>query len=490
MKNLKQRFLQIGLLYLVVSLVWPSIAFSQCVDPDGDGYGMRGDKPCRTRRVRRPVPPDSLSVTSSQTSSITSSSVTITANFSDKASGRIEFGTTNKFGSYGPYSGFFKKTTLSQTLRNLDPDTTYYYRVVARSGSNKALSETKTFKTLNSTSPSTTIPPTTTSSTTTISTTSTSSTTSSSTTAPSTAVPSDVAYTGVSDVMWNEINQRRSEFGDTNDCQSRVESIPTNGFELAPCQGNCVNDALANHDVVKLLPGVFTISSPVSIVDKILIGAHPTNVVIDASQVDTGVWVQEAGKVSNLTIIDARNTGLKLGDDTTSYRISVKRTGYSAHSNDNGAGVHSYNRSGNCVVSVEVMDGYNEDGKGCSSCYNGGNADGFKISFGSGETSLIDCHATRNSDDGYDFWRSDGSNFIYYSTAFNNGEMLDGRVAGDGNGFKLGIGNVKHYLFKSKAFNNPAHGFDVNGNQVTPLAVECESYNNGKLDWHGIERVN
>src|SRR5262245_59841663 len=36
-------------------------------------------------------------------------------------------------------------------------------------------------------------------------------------------------YSGVTPAMWAEINAYRSQFGDTNDCQARVQAIPTSG---------------------------------------------------------------------------------------------------------------------------------------------------------------------------------------------------------------------------------------------------------------------
>jgi len=70
--------------------------------------------------------------------------------------------------------------------------------------------------------------------------------------APSTPPPSNFSndpsvtaqYSGVSNAMWNEIESVSKDFGDENNCRARVNSIPTSGYDLAPCDGDCINQAL------------------------------------------------------------------------------------------------------------------------------------------------------------------------------------------------------------------------------------------------------
>ncbi len=294
-----------------------------------------------------------------------------------------------------------------------------------------------------------------------------------------------VAYSGLTPGMWAEIREQANRFGDNNRCQQRVNAIPSTGHTIGPCTGNCINQALANHDLVFLRPGRYRISEQIRFNGKTLVGLDPTQVIIDASQVDRAMSIGSNSTVSNLTVVDARNSGIFATNNNTLYRVSVYRTGFSNHSNSTGSGIQIYRGSGNCVVSVESSDGYNEDGNGCAPCENGGNADGIYSKFQSSRNSFIDAHAYRNSDDGFDFWESTGPMFIYFSSAYRNGTNLAGNITGDGNGFKLGRGSFPVYIYKSRAYNNPSRGFDVNGNTVEPIAIGSESTGNGR-DWVGI----
>ena len=81
---------------------------------------------------------------------------------------------------------------------------------------------------------------------------------------------------------------------------------------------------------------------------------------------------------------------------------------------------------------------------------------------------------------------SDYSNFIYFSTASNNGKPLGDKYPGDGNGFKLGQGSARHYLYKSTSYGNLDRGFDRNGNTVAPIARKSQGYDNAPgRDWIG-----
>jgi len=304
--------------------------------------------------------------------------------------------------------------------------------------------------------------------------------------------PITAQYEGVSDEMWNEIEATRTDFNDVNNCRAKVNDIPTVGYQLAPCDGDCINQALDVHSVVQLLPGRYRISETIGVWGSKLIGAHPTDVIIDASDVDVAISVAGyyvdllGGVVANLSVENARNIGVELANDSTLHKVLVNGTGSSSYSNLVGAGVFTYGGEDNCIVSVASNHGYNEDTGNCQTCTAGGNADGFQIANGAGRNTLIDSHASRNSDDGFDFWFAESSNFIYFSSAFDNGKPTDGRPAGDGNGFKLGQGNAPHYLYKSTAYNNVRAGFDRNGNTVSPLARSSQAYDNGiGLDWVG-----
>ena len=87
----------------------------------------------------------------------------------------------------------------------------------------------------------------------------------------------------------------------------------------------------------------------------------------------------------------------------------------------------------------------------------GGNADGISISSGDGNH-IHHCVTFANSDDGVDTWRSTNS-LVERCLSFDNG-----RLRGDGNGFKLGGANqwVGTVVRDSIAFGNRVDGFDYN----------------------------
>ncbi len=133
---------------LTILLITPIGSIAECVDPDGDGYGLNGDRPCRTRRVRSVKQPSThaLSVSNVRVSSITGNSAEIKSDFSEPASGKILFGKTKEFGKFGAYQ-LWRKDKFSQSLKNLEPDTTYFFKVEARNGRKLAYSDIIEFRT-------------------------------------------------------------------------------------------------------------------------------------------------------------------------------------------------------------------------------------------------------------------------------------------------------------------------------------------------------
>lgn len=112
-------------------------------------------------------------------------------------------------------------------------------------------------------------------------------------------------------------------------------------------------------------------------------------------------------------------------------------------------------------------------------------ADGFSAKLTVGEGNVFDgCVAYNNCDDGWDLYARSSSGNIGAVTlkncvAYNNGYLLDGTVAGNGNGFKLGGENLPggHKIINSVAFNNKAAG--ITSNSCPDVKVEnCTSYNN------------
>lgn len=97
-------------------------------------------------------------------------------------------------------------------------------------------------------------------------------------------------------------------------------------------------------------------------------------------------------------------------------------------------------------------------------------ADGFAAKLTIGEGNVFDgCIAYNNADDGWDLFAKPetgpiGKVVVKNSVAFRNGYLLDGRIAGNGNGFKLGGSSITgyHELINSVTFDNRAKGIDSN----------------------------
>ena len=135
----------------------------------------------------------------------------------------------------------------------------------------------------------------------------------------------------------------------------------------------------------------------------------------------------------------------------------------------------SYNTILNCSAWLNADAGYED-------------ADGFEAKLTVGVGNVFDgCVAAYNADDGWDLFARGaaiGAVTVKNSVAFKNGwDIVDGKEvnAGNGNGFKLGGGNipVEHKIINSVAFDNKANGFTCNSNPA--LKIEnCTAYNNGK----------
>ncbi len=175
----------------IMGILNPLFVSAQCIDPDGDGYGTDNGTPCRTRRYKTPQNKPSLAVRNIRISEVSPSSARITATISEHASGKTEIATNPSFtGASTFHKGFFRKRIFNQVLNNLEPGTTYYFRISAWSGERNTLTDTQSFTT-DSVSSSTTTSSTT-STTTTSSTTSTSTTTSVTTTSTTTTTVPDL----------------------------------------------------------------------------------------------------------------------------------------------------------------------------------------------------------------------------------------------------------------------------------------------------------
>jgi hypothetical protein len=296
--------------------------------------------------------------------------------------------------------------------------------------------------------------------------------------------------------MWAEVDAQRALFVDTNDCRARVNAIPTSGgVTLQP--GADINAALGSNSVVFLAGGTYKLNATVRIdAGKKLIGVAGQTVTLDASSVEQAVWLRDNAAIANLAVRDAGDIGINVVDSAAGrgsqgallYRVSVGRTG-SWSTSDSGIGILvTSNATGNCLVSTEVFDSWNPvgtDGSSTSVTAHGGNADGYKLSYGAHDNTLIDSYSYRNGDDGVDMWEG-GVAFLYFVTSHDNGKTTGKTATGDGNGVKLGVGSVSHKLYKVQAVNNKTGGFNINGNTVQPTLVQSTASGNGSQDYQGV----
>lgn len=285
--------------------------------------------------------------------------------------------------------------------------------------------------------------------------------------------------------MWNDVEAQSNAWGDPNNCQAKVRAIPSDGIVLEPCDGSCIQDALDSNPTVRLQPGIYNISSTLNISGKNLIG-NAEGVEIRAGEVDTGVTVISGSTVSNLKIIGAANIGVALFGSSNNliHQVSVSRTGLSSVNNSIGRGFQIFESNNNCIVSSQSTESFNEDGNGCDTCKEGGNADGFTLNFASENNSIINTYSVKNADEGFDFWEG-GTAFIYLSEARENGTLVT-RPVEDGNGFELGKGSAEHFLYKTMSNNNNANGFDQNNNTIPSVLKQCSATGNGQIDFAGV----
>jgi hypothetical protein len=299
-----------------------------------------------------------------------------------------------------------------------------------------------------------------------------------------TPTPSGVAYGGVTPAMWAEINTQRSAFGDPNDCQARVNSIPTSGgATLNP--GDDIISALANNNVVFLNGGTYHITRSIYIPDgKKLVGAPGQTVTLDASGVDYPVLPGNNTVLANVIIDGAQKDGVLFfnqaasdgsAHDSLVYRVASRRSGYNNMSGDNSSGLRmTQGATRNCIVSYEATMTWNELG---GSNALGGNADGIDNSYDANSNSFIDVHSFNNGDDGFDMWYG-GPTYWYFSTSHNNGIVPGKSSAGNGNGIKLGGGSAQHHFYKTYAYDNKVNGYDMNEQVIQPTLVQVCAWDN------------
>ncbi len=146
-------------LLLLSSLIFfTSSLAAECVDPDGDGYGLNGKRPCRTR-INRKLPVSSsksLSIVN-RTVEMNGTSALITVRFNQAAKTQLRFGETPSVRRSGSYKFMFLRQ-FSQTINNLKPNTKYYYRIIASTRNHKQKLRSEIFEFTTSSSTTSTKP--------------------------------------------------------------------------------------------------------------------------------------------------------------------------------------------------------------------------------------------------------------------------------------------------------------------------------------------
>jgi len=308
-------------------------------------------------------------------------------------------------------------------------------------------------------------------------------------------VPNGVMYRGVTKEQWDTI----AKIGDPLNCRERVRQFQqiTEGTFLTEkdCADDphCIHEALSKSDVVILGGGTYKIRSAIRITSKTLMGKNGDIVTIDASGAQTAFKLH-VGTLANVNIQHAKDVGVELWSNALAYRVVVGNTGVNNPVTARGHGFRQRRSSGNCLVSIEAYNGYNESGSSASTV-RGGNADGFEVKFGASNTTIIDAHAHHNSDDGFDFWKGGGISPSPTIRIFYSSSNYNGRNNGDGNGFKFGSKNKyqppqkdkgTRLIYGSAACNNKAHGFDRNGTPMKIIAGGCNSLGNGKKNFQEV----
>ncbi|HUJ70790.1 MAG TPA: right-handed parallel beta-helix repeat-containing protein, partial [Verrucomicrobiae bacterium] len=164
-------------------------------------------------------------------------------------------------------------------------------------------------------------------------------------------------------------------------------------------------------------------------------------------------------QVSGLEIENAGDNGMNVSGSSNIIELCVFHD-----CSDTGLQL-SHPASSNLVLNC---DAYHN----CDGPTSGENADGIDAKLaGLGPNNVISgCRAWENCDDGFDLYAAPYPVIITNCWAFDNGTNLLNIVsfAGDGNGFKLGGGNIPaaNRIVNSVAFGNPQNGFDQNDNMA------------------------
>jgi hypothetical protein len=241
-------------------------------------------------------------------------------------------------------------------------------------------------------------------------------------------------------------------------------------------------------DVIRIAPGVYTLSQTVriqrsgTITERIyLVAGEGGAVVLDFSaqpfggsqrgiELPASYW-----HIRGITVRGAGDNGFFVtGSHNVLNQCVATENRDSGFQLDNGA---SYNLVINC-------DSY----RNFDAPTAGENADGFAAKFNIGPGNVFHgCRAWENADDGWDLWRAPEGVVIEHCWAFRNGVNIWGAdpFTGNGNGFKLGGDQVagNHLVRRNLAFANTRRGFDQNNNTGVLHIIHNTAYDQPENFW-------
>lgn len=282
---------------------------------------------------------------------------------------------------------------------------------------------------------------------------------------------------GITAGMWAEINAQAALWGDNNNVKARIDALPTTGTVLSVDQN--IAAAFAGGATTVILQGGnwnWSLQGRVYIPrNKFLIGAAGQLVSVNGAGVDYPIILQDGSTAQNLECNNCNGDAFLYYDQSGDrgpvsaflFQARGYRPGYNNASGSNSAGIRITQSAQNCVAcTVEGLQAWNQLG----GTGPGSNADGLDSTYGALNTTFIDFYGFNNGDDGQDFWEG-GQSWNYFGLIHDNG-VIPGKVnSGDGNGIKLGTGNVAHKFYKVFSNNNQYGGYNLNGNFQNPVLI-------------------
>lgn len=295
--------------------------------------------------------------------------------------------------------------------------------------------------------------------------------------------------------MWAEIATQRAAFGDPNDCKARVDAAVPTGTVLAP--GGNLAAALAASSTVVLQTGTYTPTGSLLAIPtgKKLIAGAGQKPVIDLSALTNfaAIYVGDDAVLAGIDIRGAQGMSIVTFDTGKGrysngglfYNLTVHDSGLTGSMDDGtGISISGGSNAGEgqnwCTVAVEIYNSWNP--AGVAPVGQGGNSDGLSSKFGAGQNTFIGLNSHNNGDDSVDMWLG-GATYHYFGNYHDSGKVPNVTNAGDGNGVKLGKGDVVHKFYKSTATNNKACGYDLNANLQDPLLVSSSATGNPNGDY-------